>query len=63
MSWSTCTNPNTISRQYNYEKILQMYNDTLQGKARHLGIIMGGTPPLWRIGAAASLAMKRSAAA
>ena len=36
--------PNAISRQYNYEKILQMYNDTLQGKARHLGIIMGGTP-------------------
>ena len=36
--------PNAISRQYNYEKILTMYNDTLQGKARHLGIIMGGTP-------------------
>lgn len=36
--------PNSISRQYNYEKILQMYNDTLQGKAQHLGIIMGGTP-------------------
>lgn len=36
--------PNSITRQYNYEKILQMYNDTLQGKAQHLGIIMGGTP-------------------
>lgn len=36
--------PNAITRQYNYEKVLQMYNDTLQGKARHLGIIMGGTP-------------------
>ena len=36
--------PNATSRQYNYEKILTMYNDTLQGKARHLGIIMGGTP-------------------
>lgn len=36
--------PNAISRQYNYEKILTMYNDTLQGKARYLGIIMGGTP-------------------
>lgn len=36
--------PNAIARQYNYEKILQMYNDTLQGKAQHLGIIMGGTP-------------------
>ena len=36
--------PNSITRQYNYEKILTMYNDTLQGKAHHLGIIMGGTP-------------------
>ncbi len=36
--------PNTVTRQYNYEKILTMYNDTLQGKAHHLGIIMGGTP-------------------
>ncbi|MDO5694580.1 MAG: ATP-binding protein [Aeriscardovia aeriphila] len=36
--------PNAITRQYNYEKILTMYNDTLQGKARYLGIIMGATP-------------------
>ena len=36
--------PNATSRQYNYEKILTMYNDTLQGKAHHLGVIMGGTP-------------------
>ena len=36
--------PNAITRQYNYEKILTMYNDTLQGKAHHLGIVMGGTP-------------------
>ncbi len=36
--------PNSTTRQYNYEKILTMYNDTLQGKARYLGIIMGGTP-------------------
>ena len=36
--------PNTVTRQYNYEKILTMYNDTLQGKAHHLGVIMGGTP-------------------
>ncbi|MEG0457897.1 MAG: ATP-binding protein, partial [Oscillospiraceae bacterium] len=27
--------PNSITRQYNYEKILTMYNDTLQGKAKH----------------------------
>ncbi|MDE7262757.1 MAG: ATP-binding protein [Oscillospiraceae bacterium] len=36
--------PNAITRQYNYEKILTMYNDTMQGKARHLGIILCGTP-------------------
>lgn len=36
--------PNSITRQYNYEKILTMYNDTLQGKAKYLGIIMCGTP-------------------
>ena len=36
--------PNAISRQFNYEKMLTMYNDTLQGKARYLGIIMGATP-------------------
>ena len=39
-----CKIPNAISRQYNYEKILAMYNDALQGKARHLGILMGATP-------------------
>ncbi|MBO7364253.1 MAG: ATP-binding protein [Lachnospiraceae bacterium] len=36
--------PNSITRQYNYEKLLTMYNDTLQGKAKYLGIIMGATP-------------------
>ena len=36
--------PNAITRQYNYEKLLTMYNDTLQGKAQYLGIIMGSTP-------------------
>ena len=35
--------PNAITRQYNYEKLLTMYNDTLQGKARYLGFIMGAT--------------------
>lgn len=39
-----CKIPNAVTRQYNYEKILAMYNDAMQGKARHLGIIMGGTP-------------------
>lgn len=36
--------PNSITRQYNYEKILTMYNDTMQGKAQYMGIIMSGTP-------------------
>ena len=36
--------PNAITRQYNYEKILTMYNDAMQGKAQHLGIILCGTP-------------------
>ena len=33
-----------VSRENNYEKILAMFNDTLQGRAPGLGIIMGGTP-------------------
>ena len=36
--------PNSITRSYNYEKILAMYNDTLQGRAKYLGILMGSTP-------------------
>ena len=36
--------PNAISRQYNYETILTMYNDALQGRAEYLGVIMSGTP-------------------
>ncbi|MCL1995616.1 MAG: ATP-binding protein [Defluviitaleaceae bacterium] len=36
--------PHTITRQYNFEKILTMYNDIMQGKAHYLGVIMGGTP-------------------
>lgn len=36
--------PNSITRQYNYEKILTIYNDALQGKARYLGFLFGGTP-------------------
>lgn len=33
-----------VSRENNYEKILSMFNDTLQGKAEGLDIILGGTP-------------------
>ncbi len=33
-----------VSRENNYEKILSMFNDTLQGRAPGLGLIFGGTP-------------------
>jgi len=36
--------PNSITRANNYEKILTMYNDVLQGKASHIGFLMGATP-------------------
>ena len=36
--------PNRISRESNYEKLLSIFNDTLQGKAPSLGVIFGGTP-------------------
>ena len=35
---------NRVSRENNYEKILSMFNDTLQGKASGLAIVFGGTP-------------------
>ena len=36
--------PNRIAREANYEKLLTIFNDTLQGKASHLAVIFGGTP-------------------
>ncbi len=33
-----------VSRENNYEKILSMFNDTLQGRASGLALILGGTP-------------------
>ena len=36
--------PHSITRQNNYEKLLTMYNDVLQGKAKHIGFLMGCTP-------------------
>ncbi len=36
--------PNRISREANYEKLLAIFNDTLQGRARSLCVIFGGTP-------------------
>ncbi len=32
------------SRENNYEKILSMFNDTLQGRAPGLALVLGGTP-------------------
>ena len=36
--------PHSATRQSNYEKILTIYNDVLQGKAQHIGFLIGGTP-------------------
>ncbi|MCQ2416232.1 MAG: ATP-binding protein [Oscillospiraceae bacterium] len=36
--------PQSITREKNYEKILTIYNDAMQGKARYMGIVMCGTP-------------------
>ena len=33
-----------VSRENNYEKILSMFNDTLQGRASGMALILGGTP-------------------
>ncbi len=35
---------NRVSREKNYEKILSVFNDTLQGKAPYLGVVFVGTP-------------------
>lgn len=35
---------NRVSRENNYEKLLSMFNDSLQGRSEGLGIILGGTP-------------------
>jgi len=35
---------NRISRESNYEKLLSMFNDAMQGRAPHLGMVFGGTP-------------------
>ena len=32
------------SRDSNYEKVLTIFNDTMQGKARYMGVFMSGTP-------------------
>lgn len=36
--------PNSVSRKANYEEILSMLNNTLQGTFPNIGFILGGTP-------------------
>lgn len=36
--------PTAIARQNNYDKLLAMFNDAMQGKVSHLGTLIGGTP-------------------
>lgn len=35
---------NRVSRENNYEKILTIFNDTMQGRAQHIGFFLSGTP-------------------
>jgi hypothetical protein len=37
---------NTQARNANYEQILRIFNDSLQGSAAHIGFVFGGTPDL-----------------
>ena len=53
--------PNAITRQYNYEKILTMYNDAMQGKARYLASSSAVRPSAWKTPAGAFTATKPSA--
>lgn len=34
----------TVSRQNNYDKLLAMFNDAMQGRVGYLGMLIGGTP-------------------
>jgi hypothetical protein len=35
---------NPVSRQNNYDKLLALFNDAMQGRVTHLGTLIGGTP-------------------
>jgi hypothetical protein len=37
---------NIVSRNNNYERLLTIFNDTLQGKASYLGVVVGATPQM-----------------
>ena len=47
-----------VSRENNYEKILSMFNDALQGRAPGLAVIFGGTPQFLEIREGGFSAMK-----
>jgi P-loop Domain of unknown function (DUF2791) len=36
--------PASVTRQNNYDKLLAMFNDSMQGRVSHLGTLIGGTP-------------------
>jgi hypothetical protein len=36
--------PASVTRQNNYDKLLAMFNDSMQGRVGHLGTLIGGTP-------------------
>lgn len=36
--------PNRVSRENNYEKLLSMFNDSLQGRSPGMTLVLGGTP-------------------
>ena len=38
------------ARDANYEMILRIYNDCLQGSVKGLGVVFAGTDALWMIG-------------
>lgn len=35
---------NRVSRENNYEKLLTMFNDVMQGRSEYLGVLISGTP-------------------
>lgn len=35
---------NRVSRENNYEKLLTLFNDVMQGRSEYLGVFIGGTP-------------------
>lgn len=37
---------NSTARNHNYDRLLTLFNDTLQGKAAYLGVIVGTTPQM-----------------